>query len=64
MFYGKIGKPIPRLSLLTWIGWSAVLGLTALRDSTSVYIKPSLTESEKEKRNDRGQKKYSYPIFH
>ena len=32
-----------------------VLGLTALRDSSSVYIGPSPKEREKEKRKDRGE---------
>ena len=35
------------------IGWLVVLGLTALRDSISVYIGPSPREREKEKRSDR-----------
>ena len=35
------------------VGWLVVLGLTALLDSISVYIGPSLREREKEKRNDR-----------
>ena len=40
-----------------WVGWLVVLGLTALRDSISVYIGPSPREREKEKRNDRREKK-------
>ena len=35
------------------VGWLVVLGLTALRDSISVYIKPSPKEREKEDRKDR-----------
>ena len=34
------------------VGW-LVLGLTALRDSISVYIGPSPKEREKEERKDR-----------
>ena len=34
-------------------GWLVVLGLKALCDSISVYIGPSPTEREKEKRSDR-----------
>ena len=35
------------------VGWLVVLGLTALRDSISVYIGPSPKEREKEERKDR-----------
>ena len=35
------------------VGWLVVLGLTALWDNISVYIRPSPEEREKEKRNDR-----------
>ena len=35
------------------VGWLAVLGLTALWDSISVYIGPSPKEREKEERKDR-----------
>ena len=35
------------------VGWLVVLGLTALRDSISVYIGPSPREREKETRKDR-----------
>ena len=35
-----------------------VLGLTALSDSISVYIGSSPKQREKEKRKDRGEKKY------
>ena len=35
------------------VGWLVVLGLTAFRDSISVYIGPSPREREKEQRNDR-----------
>ena len=35
------------------IGWLVVLGLTALRESISVYIGPSPTEREKEERKVR-----------
>ena len=38
------------------VGWLAVLGLTALRDSISVYIGPSPREREKETRKDRWEK--------
>ena len=34
-------------------GWLVVLGLTALRDSISVYIGPSLREREKVERKVR-----------
>ena len=45
-----------------FVGWLVVLGLAALRDSISVYIRPSLRESEKEERNDRREKKtYTQP---
>ena len=37
--------------------WLVVLGLTALRDSISVYTGPSPREREKEKRSDRWEKK-------
>ena len=37
-------------------GWLVVLGLTALEDSISEYIGPSLREREKEERNDRREK--------
>ena len=37
--------------------WLVVLGLTALRDSISVYIGPSPREREKETRKDRREKK-------
>ena len=36
-------------------GWLVVLGLTALSDSISVYIRPSTKEREKEMRKDRGE---------
>ena len=36
-------------------GWLVVLGLTALSDSSSVYIGQSPKEREKEKRKDRGE---------
>ena len=39
------------------VAWLVVWGLTALWDSISVYIGPSLREREKEKRNDRQEKK-------
>ena len=42
-------------SLKAKVGW-LFLGLTALRDSISVYIEPSPREREKEKRNDRREK--------
>ena len=35
------------------VGWLFVLGLTAPRESISVYIGPSPREREKERRNDR-----------
>ena len=35
------------------VGWLVVLGLTALRDSISVYIGLSPKEREKETRKDR-----------
>ena len=38
------------------VGWLVYLGLTALSDSSSVYIGPSPREREKEKRNDRREK--------
>ena len=38
-------------------GWLVGLGLTALRDSISVYIGPSPKERGKEKRNDRRETK-------
>ena len=38
---------------ITNVGWLVVLGLTALRDSISVYIGPSPREKEKETRRDR-----------
>ena len=37
-------------------GWLVVLGLTALRDSISVYIGPSPKGRGKEKRNARREK--------
>ena len=40
--------------LQTLVGWLVVLGLTALRNSISVYIEPSPKEREKEERKDRG----------
>ena len=36
-------------------GWLVVLGLTALWDSISVYIRPSPKERETEERKDRGE---------
>ena len=36
-----------------FVGWSVVLGLTALYDSISVYIGPSPKERENEERKDR-----------
>ena len=39
------------------IGWLVDLGLTELSDNISVYIGSSLTEREKEERNDRRGKK-------
>ena len=36
------------------VGWLVVLGLTALSDSISVYIGPSLREGERQERKDRG----------
>ena len=38
-------------------GWLVVLGLTALRDSVSVYIGLSPREGEKEESNDTLEKK-------
>ena len=38
---------------ITNVGWLVVFGLTALRDSISVYIGPSPREKEKETRRDR-----------
>ena len=35
------------------VGWLDVLGLTALKDSISVYIGPSAKGREKEERKDR-----------
>ena len=37
------------------LGWLVVMGLTALRDSISVYIGPSPREREKGERIDRGE---------
>ena len=41
------------LTSVRLVGRLVVLGLTALRDSVSVYIGPSPKEREKEKRKDR-----------
>ena len=38
------------LSPSLWVGWLVVLGLTALRDSISIYIEPSPKERENEER--------------
>ena len=47
------------LFILDWfVGW---FGLTALRDSISVYIGPSRKEREKEERKDRGEKMSKQP---
>ena len=40
---------------LVLYGWLVVLGLAALCDSISVYIRPSPREREKEERKDRGE---------
>ena len=44
---------------MLYFSWLVVLGLTALRDSVSVYIRLSPREKEKEERNDRQEKKMS-----
>ena len=42
-----------RQSTSSRLEWLVVLGLTALRDSISVYIGPSPSEKERERRSDR-----------
>ena len=44
---------VQHLMQMSYQGWLVVLGLTALRDSISVYIGPSPREREKETRKDR-----------
>ena len=49
----KRNKPEVLIDLMLFNFWLVVLGLTALRDSISVYIGPSPREREKETRKDR-----------
>ena len=55
MAYTVFHAPLEVHVLVKWhVGWLlAVLCLTALSDSISVYIGPSPREREKEERNDR-----------
>ena len=43
------------------VSWLVVLGLMTLRDSSSVYIEPSLRYKENEKRGYRAEKKSIHP---
>ena len=45
----------PCPTVIKIVDWLVVLGLTALRDSISVYIGPSPKERETEERKDRGE---------
>ena len=66
-----IGKADTETSeVVAFISWLVVLGLTALLDSISMYIRPSARERKKEERNNRRQKleclstdKLSSPLF-
>ena len=51
-------------NVFSWIGWLAVLVLTALWDSISVYIGQSPREREKEKRKYSREKSPNNPHPH